>query len=148
MNEAKRMHPYESNLAAPPPAATPEAPAPAAPAKISPAARLKAALLAARTGLQRALRALIFIKTPDGNADRNALENAFEAIRNELGHGGTPRRATLADAAQRLTTAAALLANHSSTLPQDLIDVRTAAHAAAKALDQIPADAPDPAESE
>jgi hypothetical protein len=96
---------------------------------------LRAAVGAAKDGLGLALRALIYAGVPDGNADRNTLENHFEAAKNAL--TGDVQSSHLDAAFQQLTAAVKVLAKQEKVSKDDLAAVRAAAALARKHLAEL-----------
>lgn len=107
---------------------------PPKPPKAVPAFTLDDALQAARAGLGDALRALIAARVPDGNTERNRIENAFESVKNRLAKVRGAQPEDLKEAFAALQHAAGVLANHSSIRAEQLAGIRAAAAAAQKHL--------------
>ena len=101
----------------------------------APILTLKEALTQARAALGHALRAIVSAAVPH-HKERNALENAYEAAKNECADH-KPTFATLKEAAAQLKTAAAILANSSSANKADLNEVRQNAGVIAKHVEAL-----------
>lgn len=121
----------------PEPTEAPAAPPAPPPAPKPPKLRtLAEALTQAREALAVALRALIAARIPEGDAFRNATENAFEAAKNEVADR-KPTLATLTAAVRQLQAVVTTLKNDSRTNPDHLHALGDAARWLAQDLERL-----------